>query len=181
MKLLKNKLFQFIILAALMVLTLDWLGRIYWCACGQLSLWTSDVNSSHNSQHLFDAYSFSHFQHGIFFYIALSLIKLPYFFLAVLLEAAWEVLENTPFTIERYRAATFSLNYYGDSIFNSLGDLMSCTLGYYVTSKLPWKLVIAIYVIVEAVMLITIRDSLTINVIMLIHPLDSIKALQTRP
>jgi hypothetical protein len=177
--LIKNKLFQLLAVAAGMMLVLYFMGRIPWCACGEYYLWSSDVNSTHNSQHLLDPYSFSHFQHGLFFYFLLSILKFRSFLFALILEAAWEITENSPFIIERYRSATFSLHYYGDSIFNSLGDLLSCALGFYLTSRLPWKLMLFTYVAVEVGMLIVIKDSLTLNVIMLIHPIDAIRNWQT--
>lgn len=167
------------LIAVCMVAGLLLLGRSLWCACGGLFLWSTEVHSSHNSQHLLDAYSFSHFQHGFFFYLILYLVGYASFPIAILLEALWEVLENSPFIIERYRSATFSLNYYGDSIANSLGDLLSCALGYYFCLKLPWKIAILLYIVIEVVMLILIRDSLTLNVIMLLYPLDSIRSWQS--
>ena len=178
MKIIKNKALQFLLVSSFMILILRIMGRVYWCSCGQFYLWSDDVNSSHNSQHLLDAYSFSHFQHGLFFYFILQLVKLPYFFAALIFESLWEIIENTPFVIERYRSATFSLNYYGDSIFNSVGDLLSCALGFYLCSRISWKIMLVVYLLIEIIMLFTIRDSLTLNVIMLLYPLQTIKNWQ---
>ena len=160
------------------------MGRLWWCKCGSWALWTSDTVSSHNSQHLVDPYSFSHFQHGLAFYLVLWLLLRHRLDVAwrgvatVGLEALWEIFENTPFTIERYRAGTISLDYYGDSITNSLGDLASCALGYLFAATLPVWTSIAVYLTVEIGMLLTIRDSLLLNILMLVHPSEAIKSWQ---
>lgn len=171
-------------LALLMVLVLKTMGQPWWCKCGQLYPWTNDSVSSHNSQHLGDPYSFSHFQHGLFFYLALWLLFRHRLNLAsrgllmVGLEAVWEIFENTPFTIERYRAMTISLDYYGDSVLNSLGDLASCALGFLFAATLPAWTSAAGYLIIELTMLWFIRDSLLLNILMLVYPLESIKNWQ---
>lgn len=155
------------------------MNRLIWCTCATPQFWIGDSASSHTSQHLFDPYSFSHFQHGIFFFALLTLIKRPFLSVALILEVLWEVLENTPYVIERYRTDTIALSYTGDSIINSLGDLFACYLGFLAASKLPWKFSLAVYLAIELIMLILIRDSLTLNVIMLLYPLESIKNWQT--
>ncbi len=167
-----------------MVLVLKVMGQPWWCKCGQLYLWTNDSISSHNSQHLGDPYSFSHFQHGLGFYLALWLLLRHHLNLAsralmmIGLEAVWEIFENTPFTIERYRAMTISLDYYGDSVLNSLGDLASCALGFFCAATLPLWGSVASYLVIELGMLWLIRDSLFLNILMLVHPLESIKNWQ---
>lgn len=168
----------------LMIVVLESMGQPWWCQCGSLVLWTSDALSSHNSQHLLDPYSFSHFQHGLVFYYALWFFtrdRLSLWSRATLmfgLEAVWEVFENTPWTIERYRAATISLDYYGDSVFNSLGDLASCALGFAFAAAVPVWGSLTVYLMVEIGMLWLIRDSLLLNIVMLICPLDVIKDWQ---
>lgn len=149
----------------------------------QFTPWSWDAASSHNSQHFIDYYSFSHFLHGVLFFAALFCFargwSLPTrLFAALVLEAGWEVLENSPLVIERYRSATSALGYQGDSIINSLGDLSSCALGFWVAFKLSWRKMVLISLIIEFVMLILIRDNLTLNVLMLVWPIPAIKEWQ---
>src|SRR6266478_7163481 len=127
-----------IVLATIAVLRVE--GRVWWCACGKSNLWAGDAQSSHSSQHLFDPYSFTHILHGVLIcgVLACGLPRLsPAWALttAILLEALWEILENSPFIIERYRTATMALGYQGDSIANSLGDIFTCGLGFVVARR----------------------------------------------
>jgi len=165
------------------VLLLRFQGRVWTCACGSWAPWAGDTNSMHNSQHLFDPYSFTHILHGILFYGALAwaiprVVTEWKFVLALVIEAAWEVVENSPFIINRYREATFALGYEGDSILNSMGDLVSCALGFWIARRLGLRWSLVVFVAIELALLFWIRDNLTLNVIMLIYPVDAIKAWQ---
>jgi Protein of unknown function (DUF2585) len=171
-------------LAAVHLTALRLEGHRWWCKCGQWNLWSGDTRSFHNSQHLFDPYSLSHISHGILF-CGLCAWLLPkarfawWLVAAMAIEVAWEILENTPFVINRYRAATISLDYYGDSVANSFGDVLSCFCGFLIARYLGLWRSIVLLVVLEMVLLFWIRDNLLLNVVMLIHPVDAIRAWQS--
>ena len=175
-------------LAALVVVALigviEWsFGRSPFGPDGRFGLWTGDIWGSECSQRVADAYSFSHLIHGMLFYGALWLVarrwSVPARFLAaVLIESGWELLENSPIIINRYREATMALGYAGDSILNSLSDIGMMSLGFLFAWKLPPWLTVAAILVMEIGCALWIRDNLTLNVIMLIHPIEAIKAWQ---
>jgi hypothetical protein len=165
------------------------MGRRWWCACGSWIPWSLDANGPHNSQHFVDPYSVSHFEHGLFFFVALYLLRarIPLAWrlvCAVAIECSWELLENSSFIIDRYRTATISLDYYGDSIVNSASDVLFASLGFVAASFFParpkfWAVWIPIVIACELGLVLWIRDSLAINVIMLVHPIDAIRVWQS--
>ena len=170
-----------IIAVAAFVLLLQ--GRVWWCQAGDYSPWAWDIWSTHNSQHLVDPYSFTHILHGVleFWLIGLVFKKVPLAWrlvIAVMIEATWEIAENSNFVIERYRAATISLDYFGDSIINSMSDILCCATGFVIAYKLRFWKSLALFLATETVLIFWIRDSLLINIIMLIHPVEAIKVWQ---
>lgn len=158
-------------------------GRTPICTCGTVELWHPAVDSG-NSQHIADWYTPSHIIHGFLFYglgwlVMRSRPPGQRFILAVAIEAAWEVLENSPIIIDRYREATMALGYNGDSIINSVADVAWMALGFAFARRAPLWLTVAIAIGFELLTLAIIRDNLTLNVIMLVSPIEAIKAWQT--
>ncbi len=154
------------------------------CTCGFVRVWQADVMSAENSQQLSDWYSPSHFIHGLLFYWLMWLLfrrqSLQLRAIgALILECSWEILENTPMVIDRYREATAALGYEGDSILNSLADVAMMAVGFLLARKLPVWASIAIVLALELIPLFTIRDNLTLNVWMLLLPTDWLKEWQS--
>lgn len=168
---------------ALAAYLLDQQGRLWVCSCGRVLLWAGDIWSSDNSQHLFDPYSFTHILHGfVFFWVAAWLLpKLSFgwqLWLAILVEATWEVAENSEAIIQRYREATLALGYNGDTIINSLSDILLCGVGVVLARALGVRRTLALFVLTEVVLVFWIRDSLLLNVLMLLYPIESIRVWQ---
>lgn len=171
------------VLAALAGLALHAMGRPLICTCGSVELWVGAVHSADNSQHLVDWYSPSHLIHGILFY-ALGWLVLRRFshgerlVAAVAIEAAWELVENSKFIIDRYREATIALGYTGDSVINSLADIGWMVVGFLLARRLPVWGSVALAVGLELLVLWAIRDNLTLNVLMLLWPIDAVRDWQ---
>ncbi len=168
---------------AIQILTQHLMGRLWICECGYVKLWEGVVNSSGNSQHITDWYTPSHIIHGFLFY-GLGYLLLrgkplsTRLLLATVIESAWEIAENTPMVINRYRSATISLDYFGDSILNSTMDTLAMAAGFLLASRLPVAVTITIAIVLELFTGWIIHDNLTLNVLMLVWPLDAVKAWQ---
>lgn len=153
------------------------------CPCGAVRLWHGTVQSPENSQQIADWYSFSHIIHGFLFFWA-GYWLLPRLSvgarltIAAAIEAVWEIAENSPVMIDRYREATISWGYSGDSILNSAMDLVFMMLGFALARRLGWQWTLALAIAFEVLTAITIRDGLLLNIVMLVHPLDAIRAWQ---
>ena len=164
-------------------LTLYMMGHPLICKCGYVKLWHGVPVSSENSQHISDWYTFSHIIHGFGFYGLMWLIGRRWpiglrLVAATFLEASWEIFENTDFVINRYRAVTISLDYYGDSVLNSVCDIAAMVAGFLLAARIPVWATVVLVLLMEAFVGYWIRDNLLLNIIMLIYPLDAIKVWQ---
>jgi len=158
-------------------------GRMWLCSCGRLRLWVGNTWSPENSQQFLDPYSFTHLLHGFIFcgLFAWLIPRLSWawrLLLAVTFEALWEVVENTDRIIERYRGVTAAIGYQGDTILNSLGDILCFGVGFMLARHLGFRRSVAVFAVTEVVLLVWIRDSLILNVIMLTYPIEAIRAWQ---
>jgi len=181
-----NRLTPILVTLGIILLTaawLLWIGREPWCKCGYIKLWHGQVVSAENSQHISDWYTPSHIIHGFLFFGALWLVARKLSFgwrlaIATLVECAWEIVENSDAVIERYRSVTISLDYFGDSVLNTVCDVLAMVLGFWLASKLPLWATVALIVFFEGATMWIIRDWLALNVLMLVWPLDSVAQWQ---
>lgn len=165
------------------VVFLSWQGRVIWCQAGDYMPWAWNIWSSHNSQHILDPYTFTHILHGVleFWLIGLVFWKMPMAWrlvLAVFIESTWEVAENSSYIINRYREETISLDYFGDSIINSIADIVACASGFVFARYLRFWRSLLFFLATEAILILTIKDSLIINIVMLLFPIQAIKDWQ---
>jgi hypothetical protein len=173
-----------LVIVAVGALALLAMGHTWICPCGLVKIWGPYGAMGENSQHLFDWYSPSHIIHGVLFYAAAWLLfrragQGTRFLLALFVEVAWEVIENTPFLMDRYRGATVSLDYFGDSVVNSLVDVAMMVVGYFLAMRLPVWASIVLIIALDVAAGIAIRDNLVLNVLMLVWPIEAIKAWQS--
>ena len=182
----RTKLWPWLAIAAAFVVTAILLrveGRLWLCACGTIRIWSGQVCSANNSQHFLDPYSFTHVLHGFLFFwlIAWLLARLSanwQLVLAVAVEAAWEVFENTNFIIDRYRSETASLGYNGDTVVNSFGDILCCLIGFIIARRLGLRCSLIVFAVLEVVLIVWIKDSLLLEILMLVVPIDAVRAWQ---
>jgi hypothetical protein len=159
-------------------------GRSFFCTtCGQFAIWIGDTCSSSTSQQLFDPYSFTHVLHGFLFFWLLALLfrrvtPAWQIWIALFLEAVWEAFENTKFVIDKYRTETAALGYEGDTIVNSLGDLACALVGFLLARQLGVRRSLIVFALVELVLILWIHDSLLLQIVMLVRPVEGIKSWQ---
>ena len=176
----------YLVVAGIILLTalwLLWIGREPICKCGYVKLWHGQVVSSENSQHISDWYTPSHVIHGFLFFGLLWLVARRLSFglrlaIATAVECLWEIVENSDAIIERYRAVTISLDYYGDSVLNTVFDVLAMVLGFWLAARLPVWATVALIVLFEGMTMWLIRDGLALNILMLLYPLDSVATWQ---
>jgi uncharacterized membrane protein YjdF len=182
----RERLWPWVLIVVLLGITAAFLryqGRLWICSCGQVWLWAGDTKSADNSQHIFDPYSFTHVLHGLVFYALLALVapRLAVIWrlvLALTIEAIWEVIENSTAIIERYREATLALGYQGDTVVNSLADILCCGVGFMLARRLGFRRSLVLFVATEVILILWIRDSLILNIVMLLFPIQAIKEWQ---
>ena len=158
-------------------------GHVWWCKAGDYVPWSWDIWTTHNSQHFVDPYSFTHILHGVleFWLIGLVFRRVPLawrLLIAVMIEGSWEIAENSTYVINRYREVTISLDYFGDSIINSMSDIVCCATGFVIAYELRFWKSLALFLATESVLIYWIHDSLLINIVMLIYPIEALKLWQ---
>ena len=166
-----------------MAFVLRFEGRLLICSCNRILIWVGEICSSNNSQQLLDPYSFTHILHGFLLFWIISLLfrrVAPEWqiSLALVCEAAWEAFENSPYVINRYRTETAALGYEGDTVLNSLGDLMCAFIGILIARQLGYHRSVIVFLVVEVILISTIHDSLLLEILMLVKPIAAIKQWQ---
>ena len=182
----RTTIFAWVGIVAMLVLTTLLLrgeGRLWICGCGRFSIWAGKICSANNSQQFLDPYSFTHVLHGILYFwmliwIVPRLTQSWRLWLSVTVAAAWEVFENSNFIINRYRQDTAALGYTGDTIVNSFGDILCAVLGFMIAQRLGFKRSLIFFLGMELILLFWIKDSLLLEIVMLIHPINAIKVWQ---
>lgn len=172
-----------VLIGVAMLFTLRAMGRVWWCQLADVSPVVLDAWGPHNSQHLIDPYVFSHLLHGVVLFFVFNIgpfKRKPLWGLVwvTALEATWEVFENTPYTIDRYRSMTAAVGYTGDSVINSLGDLLACIGGWFLARKIGFAWSVVVYLGLEIGCALWIKDNLTLNVIQILYPLEFIMKWQ---
>ena len=163
---------------------LYWAGRSLICPCGTVKLFDFFPNPAEDSQHIFDWYTFSHILHGLIFYFLIWLVgrgRVPFtvgILIALVLESGWELFENSQYIINRYQSQSISEHYNGDSVINAIGDILTMAAGFFLASLLPVLASVAVLIGIEVWMAWMIRDNLTLNIISLTHPIQSITQWQ---
>lgn len=182
----RSKLWPALAIVAAFVVTAILLrleGRLWICACGSFKVWIGNTCSSDNSQHFLDPYSFTHVLHGFVFFWLIAWLASRFnsswqLTLAVAVEGLWEVFENTTFIIDRYRSQTAALGYTGDTVVNSFGDILCCMVGFVIARRLGLRRSLVVFAALELVLIFWIRDSLLLEIVMLVFPVDAIRSLQ---
>ena len=171
----------FVLLLAILALRHE--GRRWWCAAGDWAVGSLGIHSPHTSQHWLDPNSLTHVLHGVLLYALIWAVARRWsrptrLVLAAFLEASWEVVENSAWIIDRYRGATVATGYEGDSVANSLGDIASCLVGFVLAGRLPVWWSVVLFLVIDGGLLMVYRDNLALNLLMLVHPIDAIRAWQ---
>lgn len=158
-------------------------GRLWICACGSIEVWSGQICSANNSQHFLDPYSFTHVLHGFLFFWLIAWLLGRFrgswqLVIAIAIEGLWEVFENTNFIIDRYRSETAALGYTGDTVVNSFGDILCCLIGFVIARRLGWRRSFIAFGLLELILIVWIRDSLLLEILMLVVPIDAIRGWQ---
>ena len=158
-------------------------GRLWICACGTVQVWSGQICSANNSQHFLDPYSFTHVLHGFLFFWLIAWLLSRFrsswqLAVAIAIESLWEVFENTNFIIDRYRSETAALGYNGDTVINSFGDILCCLIGFIIARRLGWRRSFIAFGLLELILIVWIKDSLLLEILMLVIPIDAIRGWQ---